>query len=66
MYKRLRTFIGSSWFKSIIITTMNLTEKKHRHPAGAFFLALIRGNSFESLEYRYVLSLGNVGNKVLL
>lgn len=51
IHQRLRTISGSSWFKSTICITTNLEDLKHQHPAGAFFLALIRGNSFESFEY---------------
>lgn len=50
------TFIKFFWFKLVQISLnliKNLTDLKHRHLAGAFFLALILDNNFALFEYLY-------------
>ena len=52
------TFTDVFWFKLVQINvriTKHLTDLKHRHLAGAFFLALIPDNNSVSFGYLYVL-----------
>src|SRR5699024_9329085 len=55
IYQRLQRFFGSSWFKLTFNLIKHLTDLKHRHLAGAFFLALIPDNNFVWFVYLYVL-----------
>lgn len=50
----ISTFTKDFWFKLVQISLnliKNLTDLRHQHLAGAFFLALIPDNNFELFGY---------------